>query len=191
MNEELLKQFFKLFPPNSDGVKPNEETLTFFEDKLPEEILAVWKQYGFASLGNGILKMVNPTDYFTSFYSWIGGDDHTKIPLFVTAFGDFFYIRIVGEGQQDICFLDIHRRVINVCAYSLEEFFNIYIMEQSSIDKDLKRELFTAAFSTNGALTFGDIYSFVHPVKKGGAEDAQNIVVDNGVQHQLALLQLS
>ncbi len=191
MNDELLKHFFQLFPPSSDGVKPTEDDLEFYADKLPQEILDMWSAVGFGNLGNGILKLIYPDDYMESFYEWLGGADYDKIPLFMTAFGDIYYLRTVAEDQYDICFLDIHRRDVYVRAYSLYEFFNVYIMEQPLLDKDLKRELFTSAFSTNSKLAFSDIYTFVLPLKNKGTEDAQNIIVGDAATHQIELLALT
>ena len=34
-----------------------------YKDKLPEELIEIWKKYGFGTFVNDFLKVINPDDY--------------------------------------------------------------------------------------------------------------------------------
>ena len=79
-----------------------------YNDQLPSEVLTVWREYGFGTLLNGYLKVVDPDDYqelLADTYHWSG----SAIPIFVTAFADIItwergrYIRMVNykDGTFD------------------------------------------------------------------------------------------
>lgn len=74
----------------TDFIKKNdvpEELIKEYEDKLPGELIAFWKEYGFGTFYDGYLKVINPNDYNELIErSYFRGD--VSIPIFATAFGD-------------------------------------------------------------------------------------------------------
>lgn len=80
--------------------KASRELCAKYSAVLPAALLDVWQKYGFGSLLDGYLKMINPDEYQALLYdSYALGS--TAIPIFVTAFADILtwekgrYIRIV------------------------------------------------------------------------------------------------
>ena len=104
MEPEMFKCFLENYAPGAELTKPDETLMNFGRQMLPPEILYLWENYGFGDYGNGLLKVVDPRDYMGSLYTWLGGQDFNKIPLFVTAFGDIFYYRRLDETENDIPF---------------------------------------------------------------------------------------
>lgn len=82
----------------TDFIKKNdvsEELIKEYEDKLPIEMIAFWKQFGFGAFYNGCLKSINPNEYKNLLErSYFLGD--VSIPIFATAFGDL----ITWEEEQ-------------------------------------------------------------------------------------------
>lgn len=189
LNDSFL-QFTKVFKPSSDLVKPTKEELKQFEDILPSQLLNFWKEYGFGNYGNGIIKVINPLDYMESLYEWIGKEDFSKLPILVTGFGDIFYYRKLSEVDEDICLLNIHYRNITVCSYSLESFFESYIVDEDNYSGILKKELFDQAYTVKGNLKPNDIYFFVPSLILGGKESVESIDKGNVNVHQSLLFQL-
>lgn len=65
----------------------SEELIKEYEDKLPSEMIAFWKEFGFGTFYDGYLKAINPDDYKDLIEkSYFQGD--VSIPIFATAFGD-------------------------------------------------------------------------------------------------------
>lgn len=190
MSKDLFTEFLKKYAPSTDTVKPTAEMLEWYSDKLPKELLDFWKEYGFGNYGNGLIKVIEPSDYMDSFYTWLGSEDFTKIPILVTAFGDIFYYRKLSETDNDISLLDIHNRQISVCTYSFEEFFEEFIIDDEVAEEVLKQDLFNEAISSKGNLTFEEIFFFTPALILGGSEDVKYIDRGDGATHQQVLFQL-
>lgn len=186
----IFSQFIEVFKPSNDLVKPTEDELKQFEDILPSELLNFWKEYGFGNYGNGIIKVINPLDYMESLYEWFGKEDFSKLPILVTGFGDIFYYRKLSEVDEDICLLNIHYRNITVCSYSLEEFFESYIVDEGNCSNILRKELFDQAYAAKGVLKQNDIYFFVPAIIIGGKESVESIDNGNANVHQRILFEL-
>ena len=93
-----FSKFISQFPPSENLVKPDEKTISFFEDKLPSDLISFWKQYGFGNFGNGIVKVINPETYVDSLGIWLGRvNDWSRIPILISGFGDIFYYRRISE----------------------------------------------------------------------------------------------
>lgn len=187
---DIFEKFLKRFEPSEDLVKPTTEMLDWYRDKLPEDLLYFWTQYGFGNYGNGLIKVVEPSDYMDSFYTWLGKEDFSKLPILVTAFGDVFYYRKLADNNEDVSFLDIHYRQINVCDYSLGGFFEDYIVEGSIIDEVLRKSLFEESVKKSGPLKSEEIFYFEPALIAGGAEELKYIGKGTGSVHQLVLFQM-
>ncbi|MCL1925744.1 MAG: DUF1851 domain-containing protein [Syntrophorhabdaceae bacterium] len=188
--DAIFKEFVSAFPPSVDLVKPTDQTLDRFKDMLPEELLSFWKEFGFGNYGNGLIKVVNPEEYSSSLYEWLGKEDASRVPILVTAFGDIFFYRKLSVDDEDVSFLDIHYRDVEVCVWSLAEFFESYIVDEGIIDEVLKKELFELAVSEKGGISFDEIYYFVPALVIGGGEDIKYIDKGKGVVHQSLLFQM-
>ncbi len=136
----------KNYPPEENLIKPSEHIIDAARSaKVPEEIINFWTSYGFGNYGDGIIKVIDPEEYMSGFYTWLGKEDYSRIPIFMTGFGDIFYYRNLGDGEYDISLLDIHYRDISVCTYTLEDFLKNYIVSENVKKEILKKELFEEA----------------------------------------------
>ena len=159
MNKDLIDSFIKAYAPGAILSKPDEKLLEFANQMLPPEIVYLWQEYGFGDYGNGIIKVVDPRDYMHSLYSWLGGQDFHKIPILVSAFGDIFYYRKLGDEENDVSLLNIHYRKIEVCGYSYEEFFKYYITVPEVKENVLRKSLFDQATEKLGSLKHNEAFS--------------------------------
>ena len=183
-------RFIAEYKPGKDLVNPDKELLDFGRQMLPPEILYLWETYGFGEYGNGFIKVVDPRDYMHSLYTWLGKQDFSKIPLFVSAFGDIFYYRKLEGEENDISMLDIHYRKVEVCAYSYQEFFEGYILDENVKENVLRRTLFNEATAKLGALAVNECFFFVPALVIGGAEDIKHVQKGDANVHQHVLFEL-
>jgi len=186
----IFDKFTDTYTPSSGLVKPTEEMLKWYTDKLPAELLDFWVAYGFGNYADGLIKVVEPSDYMDSFYTWLGKEDFSRLPILVTGFGDIFYYRKISETEEDISLLNIHYRNISVCEYSLKDFFQKYILNEEISTHLLKKPLFNEANSKLGRLTNDEIYFFSPALVLGGGEDAKYIDKGTGSVHQMVLFEL-
>ena len=190
MNTTLIDRFIAEYKPGKDLVNPDKELLDFGRQMLPPEILYLWETYGFGEYGNGFIKVVDPRDYMHSLYTWLGKQDFSKIPLFVSAFGDIFYYRKLEGEENDISMLDIHYRKVEVCGYSYQEFFDGYILDENVKENVLRRALFNEATAKLGALAVNECFFFVPALVIGGAENIKYIQKGDANVHQHVLFEL-
>jgi len=184
---EIFEAFLKRFEPAENLVKPTTDMLDWYKDKLPDDLLYFWTQYGFGNYGNGLIKLVEPSDYMDSFYTWLGKEDFSKLPVLVTAFGDIFYYRKLADENEDVSLLDIHYREINVCDYSLSSFFENYIIDEQIIDEVLRKPLFEKSIEKLGPLSSEEIFYFQPALIVGGTEELKYISKGTGSVHQQLL----
>jgi hypothetical protein len=182
--------FVKTFKPSDNLSKPDKDTLEQVRNILPQEIIEFWNEFGFGNYAYGLIKIINPLDYMDSLYEWLGRKDISKLPVAVTGFGNIFYYRKLSDNNEDISLLDIHYGKIDVCVYSLNEFFNSFIIDKGIIKEVLKKELFEKALKKKGNLTKDEIYYFVPALMTGGGEEIKYIDKGIGTVHQSFLFQM-
>lgn len=57
---EILEKVFKDYIKFSDV---DEKLISQYEEKLPQKIIYIWKNYGLGTFYNGYLKIINPNEY--------------------------------------------------------------------------------------------------------------------------------
>lgn len=187
---ELFDKFVNKYVPHEELQIPSSQTLEQFQDLLPKELLEFWQEYGFGDYGNGLLKVINPNDYMSSLYKWLGEENPTRLPILMTAFGNLFYYRKLSETEDDVCMLDIHYRQIINCGNSFGEFFENYIVDDEVEEKLLNKELFENAVKAKGALDEDEIYFFAPALAWGGSENVDCIQKGNAQVHQQLLFEM-
>ena len=183
-----ISKFLKKYKPSEDMRKPDEEILNFGRQMLPKEIVELWENHGFGEYGDGIIKVIDPREYMNSLYSWLGRKDLSRIPIIVTAFGDIFYYRNLGNNENDISLLNIHYRRTEACGSSYQDFFERYLLDKGVIKKVLRADLYKQAVKKLGKLDDQDIFFFTPALVSGGGEDIKYIEKGNGAVHQMVLL---
>jgi len=187
-----FESFIEIFKPGDNLRKPDDETLKLAEESvLPKELIALWKNYGFGNYGNGLIKVINPFEYANSLYTWLGGKDENKLPIFITGFGDIFYYRKLTDEEDDVSLLDIHYRRIEVCTYSFMDFIEDFIVDEEIYEDILKKPLFTEAFEKLGELSEKEIYLFAPALALGGSEDVKFIKKGDAITQQQILFQMN
>ena len=188
--EGVWGPFLEKYPPSKDMTKPSEHIIGACRNAgVPEELLEFLQNYGFGNFGNGILKTIDPEDYFDSLFTWFGSEDYSKIPFMMTGFGDLFYYRKLEGGEYDISLLDIHYRSASVPAWTVSDFVK-FLLDPETEEKLLRGKLFQQAVKSKGALTADEIFFFVPALVIGGAEDIRYVGKGNARVHQHILFEL-
>ena len=184
------ESFFEMFVPSDNLTKPSDHIVQALQHAgAPAEMIDFITKYGFGNYGNGIIKIVDPEDYMESLYTWLGGQDFSKLPFMMTGFGDLFYLRLLGNGEYDISMLDVHYRNISVPAYTFDEFMS-YLTDPETVDKILRKDLFAKAGEKCGRITADEIYYFTPALVTGGAEDIKYVDKGTAAVHHMVLFQL-
>ena len=140
-----------------------------YESQLPSEVLTVWRSYGFGTLLDGYLKVVNPEDYsdlLADTYQW----SDSAIPIFVTAFADI----ITWERGRYI-------RMVNYKAGTFEgiaagfKFFWGDVLAGEFDGRFFDIEQYKAAINKCGRLQFDECYGYVPLLALGGSKKIENL----------------
>lgn len=154
---------FKLYSRVDDA------TLEKYKSVLPAEMLSVWKEYGFGTILDGYLKIVDPDEYKDVLEMAYYAAD-LAIPVFVTAFGDV----IVLEKGDYIYSLKFKNGTFSIIPGGFEFFWedleNGYIEE---ISKELDK--YKAAVERLGELEFDECFGYTPLLGLGGSEATENL----------------
>ncbi len=98
--------------------------------------------------------------------------------------------RKLEDNENDVSLLNIHYRKIEVCAYSYQEFFERYILDEDVMKNILRADLYKQAVNELGKLDYKDIFFFTPALVLGGGENIKYINKGNGAVHHQVLLQI-
>ena len=183
---DSFSNFTREFPPSDNLTKPSEETIKKYQKNLPKELLDFWKEYGFGDYGDGIVKVINPSDY----ENVTGINKDCDIPLLADSFGDIFLLRLIPEKKlKAIGILNMHfrnREFFIVDENCVEEFFG-GIEASMPI---LRADLFGEAIKKCGKLAPDEIYFFTPALAMGGAEKIDFVEKGKAFVHYDVLAQM-
>ena len=187
--DEYFNEFLigKNFAPIIDSLPVDENTLSYYQGKLPDRLLGYWKDAGFAGYGEGIFWTINPNDYQDIVEKWLtqtklwGRENFYAIAR--TAFGEL-YIR--GDKSDSDTIINPHLNnilpgdfevppTIEVQDRGIGIFF--MTMKKSIVDYRDKNEklLFQRCLKKYGMLEHDEIYTFSTPLALCGTADINNI----------------
>ena len=178
--EEYLGGIFmydKIFENFKLKCKVSNEIITKYEKVLPNEMLDVWKEYGFGTILDGYLKIINPEEYEEVLdMSYFRASVAT--PIFVTAFGDVIaleegrYLRIIKfkNGTFDV--------IPGGFDFFWEDLEGGYIKEiNNALDK------YKDAVAKLGELEFDECFGYTPLLGLGGSEKTENLEKVNTKVH--------
>ena len=145
-----------------------EELIKEYEDKLPCEVIAFWKEFGFGAFYNGYLKSINPNDYkeLLEISYFMGG---VSIPIFATAFGDL----IIWEEDRYIGIVKYRYGEYDVISAGFDFFFDD--ITDGELDNKLSIKQYKAAIKKLGDLEYDECFGYVPLLALGGTESVNNL----------------
>ena len=155
-----LHSFIRCQPKHSGNIKASRALLETFEDRLPSELLELWKKHGFGFYGKQQFQLIAPTLWQDTLDRWIvtSVDAIERIPIALTPFGTILFYRKLSATDEDIATLDPVYRSSEILTYNLVEFFNNFMCNKESSDNLLRSDLIKTASQEAGLLTIGESY---------------------------------
>lgn len=129
----------------------DKELIKKFQTILPTDILNIWENYGFGSIYNGFLKVINPMDYLGFVKDTFFVDD--TIPIMVTATGEV----IAWVENKYIYMLDYKENTFENLAFGFRFFWEDLDNKKIEFlsDKAIKYEKIV---EKNGKLNYGECF---------------------------------
>ncbi len=189
----VLAAFLERFPPCTRVVPAEVALIERYRDLLPEPLIELWSRVGLGPYGGGLLHIIDPDTYKELLYGWLmyEEEDPSRLPIALSAFGTLFYYRRLTNEDEDVAYIDIHHRQSDVCAWSLVEFFNAYLLDEAVIENGLWADLYKAAVAKLGAPDREEIFFFEPTLALGGIRDVEHVNKGSAPVHIDLLLQLA
>lgn len=160
MNYEVLKDFKKV----SDVP---QEIITEYEKNIPQDMIDLYKEYGFGSFFHDYFKVINSHDYEDvvkeSYF-----DGAYAIPIMATAFGDI----ILYNTKEQIMVILLYRYMdLEV----LGSYFFRNLVSQVYLDTKIKNKKYDKALEKYGPLEYEECFGYEPLLGLGGKENLKNI----------------
>lgn len=157
--------------------KVSEELIIKYEDRVPSEIIDLWKLNGFGTFLNGFLKVVNPDDYKEIIEkSYFRGE--ISIPIFATGMGDI----ISWEENRYLRLIEYRKGIFKGISAGFEFFFSD-LEDIGFCEKYLDSKQYSIAIEKYGAPDFNECFGYVPLLGLGGVETVENLKKVNLIQH--------
>ncbi len=167
----------KIFNDFVSEEKTSEGIITSYIGKIPEDMLEVWKQYGFGSILGGYLKIVNP-DEFQPLLKDVYVRNENAIVLFTTSMGDI----IVWEDNKYLILLNFRRGKMKGISSGFKYFFSD-LEDASFLDEDMDWLPYPEVANKLGVPNFNECFGYVPILGLGGSEKVENLSKVKLVEH--------
>lgn len=163
---EIIEKVFKDYIKFSDV---DEKLISQYEEKLPQKIIYIWKNYGLGTFYNGYLKIINPNEY-KELIEKTYFQGNVSIPIFATAFGDI----ITWEKNQFIGIIKYRYGENDVISDEFD-FFYEDLLDGEFDDTDFNIKKYKEALNKYGMLEYDECFGYVPLIAMGGKESVENI----------------
>lgn len=187
----MLENFNKYYQPGSDCTPASQAVIDLYANKVPDLLLDLWKTTGLGKYNNGLIELVNPQDFESSLWTWLGREVPNYVPIAITGFGELFYYRKLTETDEDVCLIDIQYRKIETLTWSLESFFESFLTDEDDRGEWLREELFKEAITQHGELAKHEVFTFVPVLAFGGSDDVASLQKGNAQVYQELVFQMT
>jgi len=160
---DLFFDDFILYQKSDDSIV--KEYIT----KVPNELIAIWKNHGFGSVKSGYLKVINPNEWLDilaeSYYV-----DKKSIPIFATGMGDI----IVIDSKGYFMLINYRKKIIKGVGKKIKTFF-MMLGSESILDEQFNWNPYLEAVEKYGKLEYNECFGYVPLLGLGGAEKVENL----------------
>ena len=158
-----------LFEKFERNIIANDDTIKKYREKVPTELLLVWTEYGFGSILDGYLKVINPDEYSPIIeMSYFRAD--ISIPIFITAFGDI----ITWEENKYIGIIRYKKGSFQIISSGFKYFFSD-LQDDYFIEKYLEIDKYNEAIKNLGLIQYDECFGYVPLLGLGGSEKVENL----------------
>ena len=158
--------------------KASEEVMNKYKNKIPEQVLDIWQNYGFGSFLNGYLKIVNPEEYEELLKeTYIPVEDEpieSTTVLFATALGDLIICEKTESKKDNIYLIEYRKGRYKMLLGGLEFFFED-LLDEDYLEDDLEWKPYLEAVNKLGELSYDECFGYVPLLGLGGSEKIENM----------------
>lgn len=155
-----LDPFIKAHPPHRSNQRAPADLLAAYEGKLPASLLELWRKKGLGFYGEWQLALIDPRIWQPVLDRWLISPRPTlhRIPIGLTPLGVLLYYRKLTETDEDVAFIDPVSKETGDLAWSLDGFFNKFLLDEEELDFLVDTGTARTARQECGPLAPGEVY---------------------------------
>lgn len=152
------------------GLKVSDETVKKYENILPAELIKIWKEYGYCTMLDGYLRVIDPDDYreLVNDTYFLGTE---SIPIMVTAFGDVLSLK--GKYVYILQYKYSTFDVIAACFDMLMEEMESEYYQSKHANFEITK--YQEAVKKLGRLDHDECFGYVPLLGLGGPETVEHL----------------
>ena len=140
-----------------------------YRDKIPEQIIRIWEEYGFGNFMDGFLRTIDPNAFRNIVKrAYFMGTE--SIPVFATAFGDI----IVWEENAYLTVLRFRHGTFSIMAKGFGCFLED-LKDDEYVEEFFRPRNYRIALQKQGSLRYDECFGYVPLLCLGGPEDADRL----------------
>jgi len=186
-----MKKFNEVFRIEQNRSPVSDSIIQEYEDKVPQFLINLWKSNGFGKYNNGLIELINPKDFESTLWTWLGREVENYVPFAITGFGELFYYRKLTEMDEDVCMIDIQYRNVETIVWNLESFFEDFLTDEENRKEWLRETLFEKAITEQGNLIENEIFTFTPILALGGGMETKYLEKGNAQVYQDVVFQMT
>lgn len=194
--EEYYEYFLEKLGPATGQREVPLYSLNEYAEKLPEQLLKQWSEYGWSGYAEGLFWTVNPAEYQELVRAWL---DDSGIPdsgfyhaIARSAFGDLYLWHEKTGNWLDVTapYARFHKTKEVVRSDEFDDEIALFFASRDRESNDLE-DLFQQALKELGPLEPDEMYGFVPALALGGPADLKHLRKVKTIEHLTFLSQLA
>ena len=187
-----ITRFAEAYPPD----KPRRDVTEDIHDEVggavPRSLHDLWDHIGFGKHRNGLLDLIDPTQYYDHYAGFFGGGPAGRIPFLMNAFGEPIAYRRISAREGEVSILHTYGPKIEVLAYDFDDFFDRVLLTDDGLREVVNVSLFNQVKSGLRSLRQNEVYGFdpqlLEEMPKGTKADATFFGIVDAREHLNLLL---
>ena len=171
MYEEFLEKSL-----NSKKQAVDDAFIAKYADLSYLELTALWQEVGLGSYCDGMLKIINPSDYQDVLNScYVMDYDKSFLPFMCTVFGDVFAYVENSKLNNYIVYLNVRYGTYLILPDNLVLLLNKIIFNKSILKGWLDLENYPAMQEVIGTPGYDECFGYTPLLAMGGSESIDNV----------------
>lgn len=149
-----------------------------YADLSYPELTTLWQEVGFGNYCDGMLKIINPSDYQDVLNScYVMEYDKSFLPFMCTAFGDVFAYVKNPKLNNYIVYLNVRYGTYLILPDNLVLLLNKIIFNKSTLKGWFDLENYLTIQEKLGTPDFDECFGYFPLLAMGGSENLENIEI--------------
>ncbi len=157
---ELSHFFGMYYPADSPRTALPEAFVERFDGSLPPALLEVYLYHGLGKHREGLLELIDPSQYQSAYTDFLGGDAASRVPFMLNAFGEPIAYRRISAREGEVSILHTYGPQLEILAYDVGDFFDRVLGTDDGLRQVVNISLFGELRSRLGRLKPGQSYGF-------------------------------